>query len=118
MALVVDDLAPGGERDVLERLGGERLTRRRGERDARALARDRQLAGGALDVVERPRRREAGLVEEVLAVDEQLAPAVARDRGRDAVAADEAQRVWLNVSSPRRSITSPAAVVSRRPSLA
>src|SRR3954447_9635012 len=76
--LVVDDLAAGGERDVLERLRGERVARRGGERDAAARAGPIEDAGGARDVVERPRRRQPGPAEPVLAVDEQLAPAVAR----------------------------------------
>ena len=92
LAAVADELAALGERDVLERLGGEAVAGLRGERDpGHAVA--VELLGGRAHVVERLRRLQAGLLEQVLAVDQQLAPAVARDAGRLAVAGHEVERL-------------------------
>ena len=89
---VVDELAALRERDVLERLVGEAVARRGGQRDpGHPVA--VELLGGRRHVVERLRRLEARLLEEVLAVEEQLAPAVARHAGRLAVRVDEVERL-------------------------
>jgi hypothetical protein len=77
---------------VLERLGGEPVARRGRERDAGhpVLV---ELLGGVAHVVERLGLAQPRLVEEVLAVDQQLAPAVARHAGGLAVHGDEIQRL-------------------------
>jgi hypothetical protein len=70
---------------------GERVAGRGGERDARA-ARPVEPLRRRADVVARARSVEPGGREQVRAVDQQLAPAVAGHSRRPAVAVDELQR--------------------------
>jgi hypothetical protein len=77
---------------VLERLGREAVAGLGGERDpGHAVA--VELLGRGHHVIERLRRVDPGLLEQVLTVDQELAPAVARHARRDAVAAHEVERL-------------------------
>ena len=82
---------PAIERDVLERLRGEARARGGGQRDACEPV-TVEAPGCAAHVVQGARLVEARSAEQVLAVDEQLAPAVAGHGHDAALPAHEAQR--------------------------